>query len=75
MTTFLVRGGYIRVKSEINITRMEIPAVRFASPDRPCAAYAGACLVLTGEAAAHISCRNEMMQRTALCAILLLKRW
>jgi hypothetical protein len=49
MTTFLVRGGYIRVKSEINITRMEIPAVRFASPDRPCAAYAGACLVLTGE--------------------------
>jgi hypothetical protein len=26
MTTFLVRGGYIRVKSEINITRMKIPA-------------------------------------------------
>jgi len=25
MTTFLVRGGYIRVKSEINITRMKNP--------------------------------------------------
>jgi hypothetical protein len=25
MTTFLVRGGYIRVKSQINITRMKNP--------------------------------------------------
>jgi hypothetical protein len=32
MTTFLVRGGYIRVKSKINITRMKTlpPSGRFA---------------------------------------------
>jgi hypothetical protein len=37
--------------------------------------YTGAYLALTGEAAAHISCRNEMMQRAALCATLLLESW
>jgi hypothetical protein len=70
MTTSLFELVYIRVKSQINITRMKNlpPSGRFGD-------LTGACVVLTGEAAAHISCRNEMMQRTALCAILLLKRW
>jgi hypothetical protein len=63
MKTILVRGGYIRVKSEIKY----YPDENSALP------YAGAYLALTGEAAAHISCRNEMMQRAALCATLLLE--
>jgi hypothetical protein len=48
---------------------------RSLSADRSSATYTGAYLALTGEAAAHISCRNEMMQRAALCATLLLESW
>jgi hypothetical protein len=75
MTTFLVRGGYIRVKSEINITRMKISRRQVAAPDKSVRDLHGHRLALTGDAATHINCRNEMMQRTALCATLLLKRW
>jgi hypothetical protein len=67
-------GGFIRVKLEVNMTRMKIPPlfVAFGPTDR---ALSSGAAELTAMTATHISCRNEMMQRTVSCAILLLKSW
>jgi hypothetical protein len=69
----MANGVYIRVKLEVNITRVKsVRADRRRRADCPALNPDSS---LTPAAATHINCRNEMMPRTALCAILLLRSW